>query len=516
MRHGDPACVGVVAAGHPETARAGASLLAAGGNAVDAACAAAAAAAVAESPLTGPGAGGFLLARRADGVATVLDFFVAAPGLGPHGRRLTPDMLDSFTVPFGGAEQEFHIGPASVAVPGMAQGLAHAVATLGSASLGEVLAPASALARAGLVVTPEIEYLHEILAAMLCHTPECARIFAPNGRPLRAGDRFAIPELADTYAEVAAGGADTMRADGVLGRAMRDHLDRCGGLLTADDLDTYRVVERDPLHVRRGGDEVLANPPPSAGGVLILAALSAIDPLLVGDEVGFYRSLVDAGIHANAMRDDDFLGGLHAPGFADALLGRPSRKPTGTTNVAVIDAHGNMACLSSSCGSGGGVVVPGTGILLNNMMGEADLNPGGFGHFTPGVRMTSMMAPTIVTRGGHPALALGSAGSNRLRSAILQTLVGVIDRDLDVHSAVDLARVHPEGDGVDVEFGVPDDACGALAAAGYHLRRWQARNLFFGGVSAVTSREGQLDGAGDPRRGGAAAGVTRHGEVVDL
>ncbi len=515
MSHGGPACVGVVAAGHRETARAGASLLAAGGNAVDAACAAAAAAAIAESPLTGPGAGGFLLARRADGVATVLDFFVAAPGLGAHGRRLTPDMLHSFTVPFGDAEQEFHIGPASVAVPGMVHGLARAVTTLGARSLGEVLAPAAALARDGVVVTPEVEYLHLILAAMLRHTPASERIFAPRDRPLRAGERFAIPELADTYAEIAANGANTMR-DGALARAIRDHLDGCGGLITAEDLATYDVIEREPLHVRRGGDEVISNPPPSAGGVLILAALAAIDPLLTGDDIGFYRSLVDAGVHANAMRDDAFLGGLHAPGFAEALLGRPSRKPTGTTNVAVIDADGNMACLSSSCGSGSGVVVPGTGILLNNMMGETDLNPAGFGLAPPGRRMTSMMAPTIVTRGGHPALALGSAGSNRLRSAILQTLVAVIDRDLDVHRAVDLPRVHPEGDGVDVEFGVPDDACTALAAAGYRLRRWQARNLFFGGVSAVTARDGVLDGAGDPRRGGAAAGVTRHGEVIDL
>lgn len=511
------ACVGIVAAGHRESARAGAQVLAAGGNAVDAACAAAAAAAVAENPLTGPGAGGFLLMRDATGVARLLDFFVAAPGLGPGGGRLDPAMLDSFTVPFGDAEQEFHIGPASVAVPGMVHGLVEAVTRHGRLTLDEVFTPARRLAREGVVITSEVEYLYRILEAMLLHSPESARIYAPDGVLLRAGDRLAVPELADTFDELVAHGVESVRT-GALAQAMLAHLGPRGGLLTAEDLREYRVIEREPLVFRRDGVEVFVNPPPSAGGVLILAALTRIGPSLVDDDVAFYHSLVDAGAHANALRGETFLDGLRDadPAFVSALVGRPSRKPTGTTNVAVIDADGAAACLSSSCGSGGGVVVPGTGILLNNMLGEADLNPTGFGLIPAGDRMTSMMAPTIVARGGHAALALGSAGSNRLRSAILQTLVGVVDRDLDVRTAVELPRVHPEGDGVDVELGVPDDACDALEAAGYHLRRWGRRNLFFGGVSAVTARGGVLDGAGDPRRGGAACGVSAAGEVLDL
>ena len=167
-----------------------------------------------------------------------------------------------------------------------------------------------------------------------------------------------------------------------------------------------------------------------------------------------------------------------------------------------------MASLSSSNGSGSGVIVPGTGILLNNMLGEEDLNPGGFGRLPAGVRMTSMMAPTLLLRDGEPLLALGSAGSNRLRSAILQTMVSVIDGGLDCTDAVARPRVHPEGDGVDVEAGVPEAAIAALAADGHRLRRWGAANLFFGGVGAAGPGAGGLEAAGDFRRGGAAAGVT--------
>ena len=194
-----------------------------------------------------------------------------------------------------------------------------------------------------------------------------------------------------------------------------------------------------------------------------------------------------------------------------------TRKPAGsTTHVSVIDADGGMASLSSSNGAGSGVMVAGTGFLLNNMLGEEDLNPGGFGRIPPGRRMTSMMAPTLLLRDGEPVIAVGSAGSNRLRSAIVQTISSLIDNGLSIPDAVHRPRVHPEGDGVDVEGGVPEAACEALAADGHRLRRWGDTNLFFGGVSAAGRSHGYLDGAGDPRRAGGAYGVTRAGEVVEL
>ena len=478
-------------------------------------CAAACAAAVAESPLTGPGAGGFLLARNPAGEATLLDFFVTVPGLGPDGRSLDPDDLDSFTVPFGGADQVFHIGPASVAVPGMIHGLVRAVERLGRLPLAEVFAPATRLARNGVEMTPETAYLHDILAAMLAHTQEAQEIFAPQGRVHHAGERFRMPDLADTFEEIVDAGSASLRT-GALAQRMLEHLVTRGGLVTATDLTSYEVIEREPLIVRHGDVTLITNPPPSSGGLLIGAALATIPAGAPAGVEGFYRAVAAAGVAANALRDEMFAERLHDPAFAAELLGGAARKPTGTTHASAIDAEGGMASLSSSCGSGGGVVVPGTGILLNNMLGEEDLNPGGFGRLAPGIRMSSMMAPSLIVRDGTPVVALGSAGSNRLRSAILQTVVSLVDGGMELDAAVARPRIHPEGDGIDVEGGVPAAAVAALEADGHRLRCWDGPSLFFGGVSAAGRGPSGLSGAGDPRRGGAAFGVDASGSVTRL
>ena len=452
----------MVAAGHRLSARAGAQALAQGGGAADAVCAAAFAAAVAESPLTGPGAGGFLMVRSPSGATALLDFFVAVPGLGPNGRSLDPADLDSFTVPFGGADQVFHIGPASVAVPGMVAGLGEAVRRFGRLRLSEIVAPAVALAREGVVLTRETAYLHEILTEMLTATPAAAAVYAPAGRLLGEGERIRFPDLAETLHHLGDAGAASMH-EGPLAATITDHLARTGGLVTATDLRSYRVIDRVPLRVGYRGVTLLTNPPPSSGGALIAAALREIeDSAPSTNEAEHYRAVVRAGAAANALRRGTFASDLHEEDCMERLWARraggrdadddpmPSRKPAGsTTHISAVDAEGGMASLSSSNGSGSGVVVPGTGIMLNNMLGEEDLNPRGFGRLTAGARMTSMMAPSLMLRDGEPVLALGSAGSNRLRSAILQTVVNIVDGGMTAAEAVRRPRVHPEGDGVD-------------------------------------------------------------------
>lgn len=520
----------MVAAGHPLTARAGAEILARGGSAVDAAVAAAFAAAAAESPLTGPGAGGFLLARPPGGPAVLLDFFVAVPGLGPAGRALRPEDLEAFTVPFGGADQVFHIGPASVAVPGMVQGLCAAAARFGRLPLADLVAPAVRIAREGVVLGATAAHLHDILGDMLTHTPAAARIYAPGGRLLGRGERVVFPELADTLTEIGRTGPAAMAPGGWLSGRLTGELHAAGGLITPEDIAGYRVEERAPLEVSFRGLTVLTNPPPSSGGLLIAAALRSLGASgRTGDDVSHYRAVARAGAHANALRDGEFASGLHEEDFLERFWARAAaipgpgpggpetRKPAGsTTHVSVIDADGGVASLSSSNGAGSGVVLPGLGFLLNNMLGEEDLNPGGFGLLPAGRRLTSMMAPTLLLRDGEPVVALGSAGSNRLRSAILQTILSIVDGGLDLSAAVGRPRVHPEGGGLDVEGGVPEEVCAALERDGHVLRRWGGMNLFFGGVGAVGRPAGSLQGAGDPRRAGAAAGVTRAGEVVGL
>lgn len=518
---------GAVAAGHPASARAGAEALACGGTATDAVIAAALASAVTEGVLTGPGAGGFLMARPPGGPARLLDFFVAVPGLGPGGRAPDPAEMHAFTVPFGTAEQVFHIGPASVAVPGMLAGLDAASRRFGRLPLAELVAPAVALARDGVVIGEEAAYLHGILDEMLGHTPASAAQFRPRGRAAAPGERLVFPHLADTLDRFGREGAACMYG-GAVGEEIVRYLSADGGLVTRADLSAYGVVERRPVEVRYRDVTVLTNPPPSAGGVLVAAALHALDIARPpADEAAFYVEMALAQASANAMRgpgfhdglaDEDFLerfwAGMGAAG--DGADPPVSPKPTGTTHASAIDAHGGMASLSSSNGSGSGVMAPGTGVLLNNMLGESDLRPGGLGGMPAGARMTSMMAPTLLLRHGAPMAAVGSAGSNRLRSAILMVVAAMVDADADPGMAVQRPRVHHEGGGVDVEGGVPAAAIEALEGAGFDLRLWDDANLYFGGVAAVGASVAGLRAAGDPRRGGGAAGVDERGEVVDL
>ena len=191
---------------------------------------------------------------------------------------------------------------------------------------------------------------------------------------------------------------------------------------------------------------------------------------------------------------------------ADDLEAREANRLGNTTHIAAMDADGGCATCTCSNGSCSGVVVPGTGLHLNNMLGEEDLNPLGFHRQEPGARVPSMMSPTVVLRDGEVEAALGSAGSNRIRSAVLQTILGVVDGALGAQAAVDRPRLHFENDAVEVEPGIEQRALREIERDGWKVDRWPERNLYFGGVQAVVRDRatGTLTGGGDPRRGGAA------------
>jgi gamma-glutamyltranspeptidase/glutathione hydrolase len=484
---------GVVAAGHPVTAAAGADVLRAGGNAVDAAVAAVLASWIAEPLLTGPGAGGYLLVAGAGEPPTLLDFFVEAPGRGADVARRAA--LVPVDVSFGDATQTFNVGPAAAGTYGTPAGLAEAVRRFGTLPLADLAAPAARLARAGVPLNAEQAYVVEILGAILTTTPEAAALFAPGGRLLRAGERFASPELADALALLGAEGAAPFYT-GPIAAAVADWLEPRGGTVTRADLAGYAAVAREPIAVGYRGRTVLTNPPPNAGGVLLAVALGA---LAGGASPPPLARVVDAMATAQAERTPEFTNGLADPAFARTFV---ASRLGATTHVSVVDGDGRAASVTCTNGEGCGVVVPGTGIHLNNIMGEADLSPLGFHRAAPGTRMPSMMAPTVVVREGAVELAIGSAGSNRIRSAILQTLVGVVDHGLDAAAAVTAPRCHLEDGVLYTEPGVPVEELGDA----HEVVRFREPNLFFGGAAAVVAdpATGALSGAGDPRRGGAA------------
>jgi gamma-glutamyltranspeptidase / glutathione hydrolase len=477
---------GVVAAGHELTARAGADVLRAGGNAVDAALASLLTSFLAEPLLTGLGAGGYMLVADAAGERVVLDFSVEASGRGADPDRRAE--LVAIDVSFGDADQVFNIGPASVGCYGMPAGIWEASRRYGSLPLSDLTGPAARMARDGVALNPEQAYVVEILAGIVTAEPECAAVYAPGGRLLRAGDKIRQPELADTLERLGTDGPRPFYR-GDIARAVADWLVDRAGLLTPEDLEAYGVVNREPIIAPYRGREVLLNPPPSAGGTLIAFALDLLER--DGHATPTTDRLVEVMEAAQAHRTPEFL----------ASLG-DTRTLGSTTHISVLDADGRACSVTSSNGEGAGVIVPGTGIHLNNMLGEQDLNPLGFHKHPPGRRLPSMMSPTVVLRDGAPELVLGSGGSNRIRSAILQTVVNVVDRGMDVERAVRSPRAHFEDGIVYVEPGLDLDA---LEAAGRTLARFRDLNLFFGGVNAATADP--LAGVGDPRRGGAAVAV---------
>ena len=516
---------GVVAAGHPVTAEAGAAMLREGGNAVDAAVAAVLASFAAESPLTGFGAGGFMLVHRdgpGGGESTLIDFFVEAPGI--DGTVLGAQLIPVDVEFDPGAVQVFNVGAASCGVPGVPAGLAHAIDRFASMPVEALASPAVAAARDGVAVTRQQAYLFKILAPIYTASPQLREVYAPAGRVLREGETFCFDQLAEDLERFAAEGPDPFYT-GEIGQAAAEYAIQEGGILSRADLAAYRPVERTPVVVPYRDCEVLTNPPPSSGGILIAYALGLLER--IGEPTA--ETIVAAMGAANAARDAAFSEGLHEEDFAERflspdaldaaasdLISSPGSAPSGppgdalgsTTHITAIDADGVCASVTCSNGTGSGMLVPGTAMHLNNMLGEEDLNPLGFHRSPPGRRLPSMMSPTVVLRDGEAVAGLGSAGSNRIRSAVLQTVVGLVDHGLDPGAAVEAPRLHFEDGVLQAEPGQPEESLRHLENAGVPVVRWRERNLFFGGVQAVRREPGgRLSGGGDPRRGGVAVRV---------
>ncbi len=515
---------GVVAAGHPATADAAAAVLAEGGNAFDAVIAGVLAACIAEPMLVSLGGGGFLMARPADAPPRLYDFFAQTPRVANRGD------LDFYAIQgdFGGTQQEFHIGRGSIATPGLVKGLFRIQRDLARLPMPVLTQPAVALARQGVTVNRIGAYARQVLDPIVVATEGSRRLFAgaaADGRALEEGARFTLPELANAL-EALANDGDALLYRGdwatMLAKACREG----GGHLTRDDLAGYRVAVRKPLTARLNGARLLLNPAPSLGGSLIDFALdlqqAAQAPAAEGDRsIAPERSATQLASLVRAMALTDEARRLErvdtrAGAGATKLFGDRARERyrrairdalvavRGTTHISVIDRDNNVASLSVSNGEGCGWVLPDTGIMLNNMLGEADLAPEGFHRWPTNRRLASMMSPTVVEHDDGRSLALGTGGSNRIRSAVTQVLLALLADGQSPRQAVDRPRVHVENGRLDAEPGIDEELARKLGQEVGSLHRWPQANMFFGGVHVAErhARTGRCRGAGDPRRGG--------------
>ncbi len=508
---------GAVACGHPATAAAAEEMLAEGGNAFDAVLAAFCAACAAEPVLASLGGGGFLLAQPAGGAPLLYDFFVQTPQ-----RRPQADQLDFYPIlaDFGTATQEFHIGVGAMAVPGAVKGLFAIHDDLASLPMTRIVEPAARLAREGVELRPIDGYLFDVVSPILKATPEARSLFLADGERLLApGERLHQPLLADSLEALAAEGA-RLFYEGDFAQSLVRLCRDAGGLLGEADLAEYQVARRRPFVCDYRGHRVVTNPPPSCGGILIgfaLALLAEADPSRRGPgTVDCLRLLARTMDLTNKARVEARLeeGAELAAGrlFDPGLLARYQEEVAGhaafsrgTTHISVVDGTGNLAAMSLSNGEGCGSLLPGSGIMLNNMLGEEDLNHGGFHRWPANSRLSSMMSPSLATSAEGALYAIGSGGSNRIRTAVLQVLVNLLDHGMDMAAATEAPRLHVEGRVANLEGGLPAAAEEDLTQQGYRTIAWPRHNLFFGGVHGVAlSAAGELSAAGDPRRGGAA------------
>jgi gamma-glutamyltranspeptidase/glutathione hydrolase len=510
---------GVIAAGHEKTAEAGMEILNQGGNAFDAAIASVLTACVVEPMLTSVGGGGFLLAHTHQRENILFDFFTQTPrSKKPQGE------LDFYPidVDFGDATQQFHIGKGSIAVPGILAGLLQVHRRLGSLPLEAIAQPAIYYAKTGVVINDFQGKCLQILKPILLEQEETKHLYFSQGKLLEAGETLILADFAEALTHLVKKGIQDFYQGEIAQQIVHDL--SSGGYLTLEDLQNYQVIERNPLKFNYRGYQLLTNPPPSSGGALIAFSLKLLSTLDLNqvewgsaehiDILTQVMSLTnesrkdgyDAHIyHPNIIAE--FLGTAHLSKYQDLLHNRVNKWGS-TTHISVIDQQGNAASVTTSNGEGSSYIIPRTGIMLNNMLGEEDLNPFGFHQWQCNQRISSMMAPTMVLTEGEPLFVLGSGGSNRIRTAIFQVISNLIDFKMPIEKAIDFPRLHWENQTLNLEPNLypfsPDDFQLSIQT---QILPWQEKNMFFGGVHGVgKNSDGQMEGAGDSRRSGVVVG----------
>lgn len=475
---GAPGCA-AVASGNAATTAAAVHVLESGGNAVDAAIAAGFASTVSEPGLTSMAGGGFLLVRHQDGSADLLDFFSAVPGLGLERAHHQPTRI---TVVYPSAQQDFHVGPASAAVPGNLSGFLVAHSRFGRLPIADVVAPSVRLAAAGARIDRSQAYILELIEPIVWHSDAVREVYAPGGQLLRDGDVLTDLDLAAFLQSIAAGSVDSLTSPG-FARPLLAMADE-GCAITEEDLLAFRALWREPLLTSSAGWHLLTNPPPAFGGQIVA------------------RTFAEAGSAAPAALTRTLAR------ITDEVKDAPAAT-LGTTHVSVVDADGLMVSMTTTNGAGGGVIVPGTGVHLNNMMGEDDLLPAGRDAAIPGERLRSMIAPTILTAPDGTITALGSGGSARIRTAIATVVSRLRYLDEGLAEAISAPRAHRAEDGtVQAEGGMSAADVTALRTE-FDVNAWSTTDFYFGGVNAVQRHpDGAVTAAADHRRNGTVAIVS--------
>lgn len=487
---------GMVVANHPLGAAAGAELLLAGGNAVDAAVATLFALTVVEPMMVGVLGGGLMHVRLASGEHLVLDGLSTAPG------RATPDMYETVSDVLPDYQETKGrrnlVGPLAVAVPGALAAWCDALAAHGTRPLAEVMAPAIRFAEDGFITTPFLQECIADTADDLAHDRDLAALLLPGGAPLAAGSRLRRPDYAASLRRIAREGKAALYG-GTLGRALAEFMRDSGGLISEDDLAAVRPVVRAPIRALYRGHEIVGPPPPSSAGVHIaqmLAILEGFDIARLGfatpDGVHLLAEVLKIAFADRAVATADpafvtvpvelLISRAYAAERRAAIVmdragdwapGIGLRESADTTHVTVADHAGNIVAATQTINAlfGARVAVPGTGLICNDYMYNFDPHPGHALSIAPGKRVFTSMSPMIVLRDGRPVFALGLPGGLRIFGSAMQAIVNLIDHGMTPQQAVEAPRVWTQGHLLELEPAIPEATAAALAARGHRVSR---------------------------------------------
>ena len=480
---------GAIAAGHGKTVEAGKIAYDLGGTAYDAAIAALIASTVTEPCMSSLGGGGFALIGDGHSNYKLLDFFCETPL-----NKKPKSELDfvPVTVSFASANEIFHMGMGAIAIPGMVKAIFELHEHYGTIPLKELAAPAIQYAREGIEVDWFQEFDFRILEKINCRGEYGSNIFAPNGNLLKEGDTIVQPELADVLEFLIKEGADAFYVGDLAHKIVEDSKD-LGGLIGYDDLYKYELNWRFPHHFAYRDFDVSINPFPAPSGLIVETILRHLESY--GDPPAFgtqdYSNLLSAALH-KAMRKEE----------SESPLKRGS-----TSHISTLDNLGNTVSITMSNGEGSGYFIPGTGIQMNNMMGEAALFPGGFDDWETGTRVGSMMSPVIIRSvKRNMTVSMGTGGAGRIPYVLAQLVHHFADEDLTPDEIIHRPRMHIQENKLEMEPGLtpPSD----LPSSVETVNVWDELNMFFGGVHTVGGQGKKLWAVGDERRNGSSVVVS--------
>ena len=497
---------GSIAAGSKESLNTAKDILKEGGNAFDAGIAAVFTSMVSEFSLTGPGGGGVLMGMEKGDPPIIYDFFVDCPI-----KKDNKIDFKKISIDFGNTTQDFHIGKGSTAIPGNIAGLINIHQKKGKLPLEIILQPTIDMAKNGIVLSKYQAYINTLIKPILIHSKTGKDLFIKNNKFLQEGDTFKNPKFANFLHMLIKYGKDFFYKGEGAEIIEKFYLD--GGYLNKKNLSAYKTHIRKPLYINIGDYKIFTNPAPSYGGTLMIFLLTLLKKSgsLNSDIIKLIKAMELTSMarnevcnnpnnemeisnclnhdifnkYLNLFIDDNFIG--NTPGLSG--LGS-------TTHVSIIDKNRNIVSVTTTNGEGCGEYISEFGIMMNNMLGEQDLNPFGFHQWNTVRRLPTMLCPTIILKNNKPLYAIGSGGSNRIRSAITQVIINLIIKNMSLQEAIDTSRIHLEGENLFVEPNI------YLPNAKYlkhlNVELFENKSLFFGGVNCA----GVNSAIGDSRRGG--------------